>query len=95
MKFGALSIVLAALATSCLVLSALCLTQEIGEINRQLPDDQQLSYWGMYTEKFVRVKHEYKRLYPRGRLHTAVNAFWIAGAFLLLLSAVAAGLLKH
>jgi hypothetical protein len=40
----------------------------IGEINRKLSEKDQISYlWGHYP-KYRRIKYEYRRLYPNGRL---------------------------
>ncbi len=47
--------VLLVLASSCAVLSSFLLWQEIGEINRKLPDSERISYWGMYPAKMARV----------------------------------------
>lgn len=94
MKLNAASIVLAALAVSCAVLSGFVTTQEIGEINRKLPDDQRISYWWMYAEKFARIKKEYRRLYPDGRLHTLANAFEVATFVFFLLALLAAGFFR-
>jgi hypothetical protein len=94
MKPNLTSIVLAALAVSCLVLSGFFLTQEIGEINRKLPEDQRISYWGIYAEKYARIKKEYRRLYPNGRIHIFAIIFQVAGFALLLLAAIAAGFFR-
>lgn len=62
------AVVLFCLACSCAILSSLLLWQEIGEINRKLPDAEQISYWGMHPAKMARIKREYRRLYPSGKL---------------------------
>lgn len=94
MELNLTSIVLAALAVSCLVLSGFLLTQEIGEINRKLPEGQQISYWWMYAEKYASIKKEYRRLHPNGRIHTFVIIFQVAGFSLLLLAAFTAGFFR-
>ena len=48
--------------------SSLAIYAMIGEVNRKLPDDQQIEYLFMYPGKVSKVKLEYKRLYPKGRL---------------------------
>jgi hypothetical protein len=93
MRINAAAVVLLALAGFCFVLSGFCLFQEIAEINRKLPDDQQISYWGMYSEKYSRVKTEFKRLYPHSRLHTRGVALELAGLLFLFMAAVASGFL--
>jgi len=91
MKINLPSIVLGALAISCAVMSGLLLTQEIGEINRKLPEDRQISYWWMYSEKYTRIKTEYRRLYPSGRIHTLGVIFELAAFAFFLLAVAAAG----
>jgi hypothetical protein len=81
------TLILICLGASCLLISGLFSVQEIGEVNRKLPADEQISYWGMYAEKASRIKQQYKRLYPDGRLHRLRFIFEIIG-FLLLLSAL-------
>jgi hypothetical protein len=82
-----LSIVLIlSLASSSCILSAFFLWQEIGEINRKLPDTEQMSYWGMHPAKMARVKSEYRRLYPSGKVDLMRRIFQYVGfAFMALL----------
>ena len=49
-------------------MSSFLLWQEVGEINRKLPDAEQISYWGMHPAKMARIKTEYKRPYPFGKI---------------------------
>lgn len=78
--------ILLCLAASCCMLSAFCLWQEIGEVNRKLPDDQRLSCWGMHFVKMSKVKREYRRLYPSGKVDLWRRIFqYAAFAFGLLL----------
>jgi len=80
------AIVLFCLAFSCAILSSFLLWQEIGEINRKLPDAEQISYWGMHPTKMARIKREYKRLYPSGKIDLMRLIFQYAMfAFLVLL----------
>ncbi len=62
------AVILLSLASSSGILSAFFLWQEIGEINRKLPDAEQISYWGMHPVKMAKVKREYNRLYPSGKI---------------------------
>jgi hypothetical protein len=87
-------LILFLLAISSIIFSAFLLWKEIGELNRKLPDTEQIPYFWMYTGKRMRIKHEYKRLYPNGRIDLAVFAFEFTGFILLILSAVAAGFFK-
>ena len=49
---------------SCGMVSTFLLWQEIGEVNRKLPDAEQMSYWRMHPVKMSKIKREYRRLYP-------------------------------
>ena len=83
------------LAASCFVLSSFVLWQEIREVNKKLSDDQQLSYIGMYTSKRLRIKKEYARSYPSGRLDQIQWALEIAGFIFLLVAVIQGGFLRH
>ena len=89
------TIILGLLSVMCMAMSWFLLTQEIGEVNRKLPEDQQISYWWMYAEKYARIKKEYKRLYPSGRLHRSGVIFQIAGFAFVFLAAVAAAFFRR
>jgi len=79
-------VLLFCLAGSCSILSGFFLWQEIGEINRKLTDAEQISYWGMHAVKMARIKAEYKRLYPLGKIDVMRRIFQYLGlAFLALL----------
>jgi len=55
-------------ATTLMAASALVISAIIGEVNRRLPEDQQISYlWG-YPGKLTRIKEHYKQFYPNGNL---------------------------
>src|SRR5579859_6373890 len=61
-------IILLMLAISCMIWSGFITSAIIGEINRKLPEKDQISYlWGHYA-KYRRIKLEYRRFYPNGRL---------------------------
>ena len=71
------------LATTCAALSGFLVCQEISEVNRKLSDQEQISYWFMCPGKMQKIKAEYKRFYPTGRveawrisLQTAAFAFF-------------------
>ena len=89
MPLNAASIVFVCLAASCGLISSFLLWQEIGEVNRKLPDDQQISYFWGYPEKIRRIKKEYKRLYPNGKIERFSAAFQIAAIVFMILAAVA------
>jgi hypothetical protein len=55
-------------AISCMIWAGFVTFAIIGEINRKLPEKDQISYlWG-YPAKSRRINDEYRRLYPTGRL---------------------------
>lgn len=83
------------LGISCGAVSTFFLCQEIGEVNRKMPEDKQISYFGMYPSKFSRIKKEYQRLYPDGWIHRIGSAFEIAAVVFLLLAAVSAGFFRN
>jgi hypothetical protein len=41
----------------------------IGEINRKMPDENLVSYFGFTYSKLTRIFHEYRQSYPGGKLH--------------------------
>lgn len=94
MEMNLTSVILGVSAASCLLLSGFLLTQEVGEVNRKLPEDRQISYWFWHPEKYKRLKAEYRRLYPRGRLHKTAMVIEIAGFVLWLLTAITAGFFR-
>jgi hypothetical protein len=65
----------------------------IADVNRKLPDGEQISYFLGYHGKYVRTLREYRRFYPEGRLPTlsrvafgmgmlfALAAVWAFGFF--------------
>jgi len=58
----------------------------IGEINRKIEDDNRISYFWFTPVKGLRVFLEYRRLYPKGRLH--IYAFATFGLGMLGLAAL-------
>jgi hypothetical protein len=70
-ELGLAGFIFFSLASMFGVFSSLCVFQEIAEVNRKLPDEKQISYWGWYPGKFYTVRDEFKRLYPKSRLE-----FW-------------------
>ncbi|HEV2400016.1 MAG TPA: hypothetical protein VGS27_23960 [Candidatus Sulfotelmatobacter sp.] len=87
-------VVLLCLASSSCILSAFFLWQEIGEINRKLPDTEQISYWGMHPVKMARIKKEYKRLYPFGRIDLVRRIFQYVGFVFIALLLIPLGFFK-
>jgi hypothetical protein len=79
------SFVIFSLATACCMISGVFFLQEIGEVNRKNPEGEQISYWFTSPGKVSRVRREYKRLYPSGRIDTLRQIFQIAAFVLLIL----------
>ena len=93
-SFNFLSAALLSVGITCFVISALFLWQEIGEINKSRSPEKPISYWGMYPEKMARIKREYKRLYPSGRIEYLRVAFQIAGLIFMALLLVPLGFFR-
>jgi len=93
--------ILLALAASCCALSGFFLWQEIGEVNRKLSDAEQISYWGMHLSywgmhplKMARIRKEYRRLYPSGKIDLMRRIFQYATFAFLALSLIPLGFFR-
>ena len=88
------AIVFLSLAATCAIISGFLVCQEIGEVNRKLPESQQIPYLLMYPGKMRKIKTEYKRLCPNGRVNFWRGLFQ-AGMFLFAaLTSIADGFMK-
>lgn len=76
------------LGIAAAITSSMFTTMMISEINRQREKDNQISYLGFTPPKTLRIFSEYRRLYPKGRLHHYANASFIAMMIALLITAV-------
>jgi hypothetical protein len=85
-------LILFAAATSLVIGANLVLYAMIGEINRKLPEEQQIGYLGFYPSKAFRITREYRRLCPGGHLNTVRIIFNIVG---FILGLCAAARLSH
>jgi hypothetical protein len=52
------------------MLSALLLYMMIGQVNRKLPNEEQIPYLFMYPGKVRRIKQEHRRFFPESRMNT-------------------------
>jgi hypothetical protein len=77
------------------VVSTFILWREIDEINRKLSGEERISHLWMYTDKSLRIRREYRRLYPNGRLERLGFAFEILGFVLMACAAASAGFFDH
>lgn len=79
--------ILFALGSTLMVMSGIVAYKMIGEINRKLPEDQQVRYLWFYPSKTFRITREYRRLYPQGRLNWVRIILTIIGGALIIASA--------
>jgi hypothetical protein len=82
------------LGTSCALIAGVLTHREIGEVNRKLPDEEQISYSFMYPSKMQKIKAEYHRLYPTGRVDAWRSTFQIGLFVFLALAAITSGFFK-
>jgi hypothetical protein len=94
MRPNVTSIVLGSIAVLCYFTSGFFRRRIIVGVNRSLPVDQQIPDWWMYTEKYTKLRREYKRRYPLGRVHIIELALQISGAILFFLAVAAAGFFR-
>jgi hypothetical protein len=78
-------------ALSFAVASSLLLYAMIGKVNHFLPEDKQISYLFRYPGKVPKIKREYKRLYPNGKLTLIRLLSNILSLLLLILCAIQLG----
>ncbi len=91
-KVTAEGVVSGALGIACLFYSGFVWYQQIGEVNRKLPEDQQISYLWMYAEKGSDINRRYRRFYPNGRLNLLKYGLQVAGIALCILALIFSGL---
>ena len=60
------------------VLANIFVAMMIGEIDRQRPESDLLSYFGFTPLKMLRILREYRALYPQGRLYNFVLAAFVS-----------------
>jgi hypothetical protein len=85
-------LILFAAAISLIIGANLVLYAMIGEVNRKLPENQQIGYLGFYPSKAFRITREYRRFYPDGHLNTLRVIFNVLG---FILGVCAAARLSH
>ena len=67
----------------------------IGEVNRRLPEDQQVSYlWG-YPGKLSGIREQYKRFYPKGTLSRVLTVLQALFIIVMATCALLVGLATH
>jgi hypothetical protein len=73
---SSIAAILFMLALSCAVLANMLMPIVIGKVNRRLPDQEQISYFGWSIE---RVNHSYKQFQPHGKSAIAAYVLGIPG----------------
>jgi hypothetical protein len=82
------------LSASCAGINSILVHREIAAVNRRVSDAEQISYSFMYPAKMQKIKAEYRRLYPVGKLETWRQTAQIAMFAFLALAAIVLGVLK-
>jgi len=79
--------VLVALAATLMIASSVVISAMIGEVNKKLPKDQQVSYLWRYPGKFSDINDQYKLFYPNGPLARILK---VIGVLIVVMMAAAA-----
>ena len=82
-------------AVTLMIGSALVISAMIGEVNRRLPEDQQVSYLLGYPGKLRKIRDEYKRFYPKGNLAKVLSVLWVLIVIMMAACALLIGLASH
>ena len=88
------AIIFLTLTASCGFVSWILVSREIEEVNRKLPDPEQISLGFMYPGKMQKIKTAYKRLYPDGKIERFRIIAQIAMFLFAAFTAITAGFLK-
>jgi hypothetical protein len=89
-----IALVLFAFAQACVVVAGYLQWIIIAEVNRKLPDAEQISYFLGYPGKYFKILREYRRLYPEGRLPALSGLAFGAGLLFMLAAAWAFGFFR-
>jgi hypothetical protein len=63
-------VIFVCLGVSCAAILSLLVHREIVAVNRKVSDAEQISLSFMYPSKMQKIKAEYNRLYPTGKVET-------------------------
>ena len=91
MTLNPIAIVFLILATGCGMASGYFTFREIEEVNRKLPQQQQIEFAFMYPGKMKKIRFAYKRFYPQGATNRWRVMFQTAAFLFLGLTALIAG----
>ena len=87
-------VVFVCLGASCAAIGSVLVHQEIVAVNRKVPDAEQISWSFMYPGKMQKIKAEYKRLYPAGKVETWRVRLQVAMFGFLALAAIFLGFFR-
>jgi hypothetical protein len=94
------AIVFLSLSVVCAVITELLIHREIEEVNQSLSNGEPIShsllisYSFMYPGKMARIKEEYRRLHPKGKLEIWRVTIQTSMFVFLFLTAIAVGFFK-
>jgi hypothetical protein len=71
----------------CGVVSSLKTSEMVDRVNEKLPREEQFNPLGWHLPKYLRLRREYKRLYPAGPLLRHMRILMALGVACLLISA--------
>ena len=87
-------VVFGCLGATCAAIGSVLVHREIAAVNRKVPQAEQISWSFMYPGKMQKIKAEYKRFYPTGRVETWRVTLQAAMVAFLALAAISLGFLK-
>jgi hypothetical protein len=87
-------VVFGCLGASCAAIGSILVHREIAAVNRKVPDAEHISYSFMYPGKMQKIKADYKRLYPTGKVETWRVRLQIAMVAFLALAALFLGFFR-
>ncbi len=87
-------VVFVCLGASCAAIGGVLVHREIAAVNLKLPDAEQISLSFMYPGKMQKIKAQYKRLYPTGKVENWRVRIQIAMFAFLALAAIFLGFLR-
>jgi hypothetical protein len=87
-------VIFGCLGASCAAMGSVLVHREIAAVNCKVPDTEQISYLFMYPGKMRKIKADYKRLYPTGKVEIWRATLQIAMLAFLAVAAICLGFLR-
>jgi hypothetical protein len=87
-------VVFGCLGASCAAMGSILVHREIAAVNRKVPEAEHVSYSFMYFGKMQKIKADYRRLYPTGKVEAWRVTLQIAMFAFLGLAAICLGFLR-